>query len=320
MNPLLSVEDLMVEFRVSGAMFRAPDGVSFEIMEDECVGLVGESGSGKSVTALAIMGLVPKPQGRVVGGRILFEGQDLTKVIKHLRGTKISMVFQNPLNSLNPNMKIGRQLSEVLEQHYGMSYADAIVRVVEVMKQLGIPEPEKMVERYPFEYSGGMRQRAMIAMAMLCNPKLLIADEPTTALDVTIQAQIIQLFKQLKNQSRTSILFISHDLSVVSQIADRVVVMYAGKVCEISPVRKIFDKPLHPYTEGLISSIVDMKQRKTKLKSIEGNVPSLIDPPTGCRFHPRCSRKMQICSQKEPGFFSKDDRLVKCWLYEGVGK
>lgn len=320
MNPLLSVEDLMVEFRVSGAIFRAPDGVSFQIMEDECVGLVGESGSGKSVTALAIMGLVPKPQGRIVGGRILFEGQDLTKVIKYLRGTKISMVFQNPLNSLNPNMKIGRQLSEVLEQHYGMSYADAIVRVVEVMKQLGIPEPEKMVERYPFEYSGGMRQRAMIAMAMLCNPKLLIADEPTTALDVTIQAQIIQLFKQLKNQSRTSILFISHDLSVVSQIADRVVVMYAGKVCEISPVRKIFDKPLHPYTEGLISSIVDMKQRKTKLKSIEGNVPSLIDPPTGCRFHPRCSRKMQICSQKEPGFFSKDDRLVKCWLYEGVGK
>ncbi|HOJ88026.1 MAG TPA: ABC transporter ATP-binding protein [Pseudothermotoga sp.] len=320
MNPLLSVEDLMVEFRVSGAIFRAPDGVSFQIMEDECVGLVGESGSGKSVTALAIMGLVPKTQGRIVGGRILFEGQDLTKIIKYLRGTKISMVFQNPLNSLNPNMKIGRQLSEVLEQHYGMSYADAIVRVVEVMKQLGIPEPEKMVERYPFEYSGGMRQRAMIAMAMLCNPKLLIADEPTTALDVTIQAQIIQLFKQLKNQSRTSILFISHDLSVVSQIADRVVVMYAGKVCEISPVRKIFDKPLHPYTEGLISSIVDMKQRKTKLKSIEGNVPSLIDPPTGCRFHPRCSRKMQICSQKEPGFFSKDDRLVKCWLYEGVGK
>jgi len=320
LNPLLSVEDLMVEFRVSGAIFRAPDGVSFQIMEDECVGLVGESGSGKSVTALAIMGLVPKTQGRIVGGRILFEGQDLTKIIKYLRGTKISMVFQNPLNSLNPNMKIGRQLSEVLEQHYGMSYADAIVRVVEVMKQLGIPEPEKMVERYPFEYSGGMRQRAMIAMAMLCNPKLLIADEPTTALDVTIQAQIIQLFKQLKNQSRTSILFISHDLSVVSQIADRVVVMYAGKVCEISPVRKIFDKPLHPYTEGLISSIVDMKQRKTKLKSIEGNVPSLIDPPTGCRFHPRCSRKMQICSQKEPGFFSKDDRLVKCWLYEGVGK
>ncbi|HEY8542683.1 MAG TPA: ABC transporter ATP-binding protein [Pseudothermotoga sp.] len=318
MNPLLSVEDLTVEFKTSHATLKAPDGISFKVFENECVGIVGESGSGKSVTALAIMGLIPKPQGKIVKGKIIFEGQDLLRTNTHPRGTKISMVFQNPLNSLNPNIKIGKQLSEVLEQHYGMSYKEAIEKVTTIMRQLGIPEPEKMVYRYPFEYSGGMRQRAMIAMAMLCNPKLLIADEPTTALDVTIQAQIIQLFKKLKTESKTSILFISHDLSVISQIADTVIVMYAGKICEISSTRKIFEKPLHPYTIGLISSIPTMKERKTKLKSIEGNVPSLVNPPTGCRFHPRCSQKMSICTEREPEEFSVDDRLVKCWLYKGV--
>lgn len=319
MNPLLSVEDLTVEFKISNVKFKAPDGISFKVFENECVGMVGESGSGKSVTALAIMGLVPKPQGKIVKGKILFEGKDLLKTNTHPRGTKISMVFQNPLNSLNPNIKIGKQLSEVLEQHQGMSYKEAIGKVITIMKQLGIPEPEKMIERYPFEYSGGMRQRTMIAMAMLCNPKLLIADEPTTALDVTIQAQIIQLFKKLKIESKTSILFISHDLSVVSQIADRVVVMYAGKICEISETEKIFEKPLHPYTVGLILSIPDMKERKTKLRSIDGNVPSLVDPPIGCRFHPRCSQKMPICTEKEPEDFLVDGRLVKCWLYKEVG-
>jgi len=318
LNPLLTVEDLVVEFKISKAKFRAPDGVSFTVMRDECVGFVGESGSGKSVTALAIMGLVPKPQGRVLRGKIVFDGTDLLKTDEHPRGKKISMVFQNPLNSLNPNLKIGKQLTEVLEEHYGMSYRQAMERVVQVMKQLGIPDPEEMVKRYPFEYSGGMRQRVMIAMAMLCEPKLLIADEPTTALDVTIQAQIIQLFKQLKNQSKTSILFISHDLSVISQIADRIIVMYAGKICEISPMKELFEKPLHPYTVGLISSIPDMKERKTRLKSIEGNVPSLVDPPSGCRFHPRCQQKMKKCIESEPPLFSIQGREVKCWLYEGV--
>lgn len=318
MNPLLTVEDLVVEFKISKAKFRAPDGVSFTVMENECVGFVGESGSGKSVTALAIMGLVPKPQGRILRGRIIFDGTDLLKVDEHPRGKKISMVFQNPLNSLNPNMKIGKQLTEVLEEHYGISHKQAIEKVVEIMKQLQIADPEEMVKRYPFEYSGGMRQRVMIAMAMLCEPKLLIADEPTTALDVTIQAQIIQLFKQLKSQSKTSILFISHDLSVISQIADRIIVMYAGKICEISPMKELFEKPLHPYTAGLISSIPDMKERKTRLKSIEGNVPSLIDPPSGCRFHPRCQQRMKKCVESEPPLFSIKGRQVKCWLYEGV--
>ncbi|MGJ8455682.1 ABC transporter ATP-binding protein [Pseudothermotoga sp. U03pept] len=318
MNPLLTVEDLVVEFKISKAKFRTPDGVSFTVMENECVGFVGESGSGKSVTALAIMGLVPKPQGRILRGRIIFDGTDLLKVDEHPRGKKISMVFQNPLNSLNPNMKIGKQLTEVLEEHYGISHKQAIEKVVEIMKQLQIADPEEMVKRYPFEYSGGMRQRVMIAMAMLCEPKLLIADEPTTALDVTIQAQIIQLFKQLKSQSKTSILFISHDLSVISQIADRIIVMYAGKICEISPMKELFEKPLHPYTAGLISSIPDMKERKTRLKSIEGNVPSLIDPPSGCRFHPRCQQRMKKCVESEPPLFSIKGRQVKCWLYEGV--
>ncbi|MEJ5228680.1 MAG: ABC transporter ATP-binding protein [Pseudothermotoga sp.] len=318
MSPLLTVEDLVVEFKLGNKRLRAPDGVSFTVMENECVGFVGESGSGKSVTALAIMGLVPKPQGRVLSGKIVFDGIDLLKSDEHPRGKKISMVFQNPLNSLNPNIKIGKQLSEVLEEHYGMSYKQAMVKVVQIMKQLGIPEPEKMVSRYPFEYSGGMRQRVMIAMAMLCEPKLLIADEPTTALDVTIQAQIIQLFKQLKAELKASIMFISHDLSVISQIADRVVVMYAGKICEISPVKELFEKPLHPYTVGLISSIPDMKERKTKLRSIEGNVPNLANPPSGCRFHPRCQQKMPKCIEEEPNVFSVRGRDVKCWLYEGV--
>jgi peptide/nickel transport system ATP-binding protein/oligopeptide transport system ATP-binding protein len=318
LNPLLLVEDLAVEFKTRLGKFYAPDGVTFSVFEGECVGLVGESGSGKSVTALAIMGLLPK-NARVARGRILFDGVDITSGNDHPRGKKMSMVFQNPLNSLNPNMKIGQQLCEVLEENFKMSKEEARKRVIETMTKLGIPEAEKMLERYPFEYSGGMRQRAMIAMAMLCEPKLLIADEPTTALDVTIQAQIMRLFKQLKSSSRTSILFISHDLSVVSQISDRIIVMYAGKICEISPAKQLFEDPLHPYTQGLIASVPDLKKKGSKLRSIEGNVPSLLDPPTGCRFHPRCNKKLEICTQHEPDEVQMKDRIVKCWLYEKAG-
>ncbi|ABV32647.1 ABC transporter ATP-binding protein [Pseudothermotoga lettingae] len=318
MKSLLTVEDLAVEFRISNSKLRAPDGISFSVMENECVGLVGESGSGKSVTALAIMNLVPAPQGRIIRGKIIFEGLDLLAINKHPRGTKISMVFQNPMNSLNPNIKIGKQLTEVLQEHYNLNYREAMERVIRVMQELGIPDPEKMIDRYPFEYSGGMRQRTMIAMAVLCNPKLLIADEPTTALDVTIQAQIIQLFKKLKEKSRTSILFISHDLSVISQIADRIIVMYAGKICEISPTTDLFRNPLHPYTAGLINSIPGANERGTKLMAIPGNIPDLTNPPEGCRFHPRCSRKLPICSRKEPPVILYEQRSVSCWLYEGV--
>jgi len=312
------VEDLAVEFKTRLGKFCAPDGVTFSVFESECVGLVGESGSGKSVTALAIMGLLAK-NARVARGRILFDGVDITSGNDHPRGKKMSMVFQNPLNSLNPNMKIGQQLCEVLEENFKMGKEEARKRVIETMTKLGIPEAEKMLERYPFEYSGGMRQRAMIAMAMLCEPKLLIADEPTTALDVTIQAQIMRLFKQLKSSSRTSILFISHDLSVVSQIADRIIVMYAGKICEISPAKQLFEDPLHPYTQGLIASVPNLKRKGSKLHSIEGNVPSLLDPPSGCRFHPRCNKKLEVCSRQEPPEVQMKDRIVKCWLYEKAG-
>ncbi|MBC7121771.1 MAG: ABC transporter ATP-binding protein [Pseudothermotoga sp.] len=318
MNPLLLVEDLAVEFKTRLGKFCAPDGVTFSVFESECVGLVGESGSGKSVTALAIMGLLAK-NARVARGRILFDGVDITSGNDHPRGKKMSMVFQNPLNSLNPNMKIGQQLCEVLEENFKMGKEEARKRVIETMAKLGIPEAEKMLERYPFEYSGGMRQRAMIAMAMLCEPKLLIADEPTTALDVTIQAQIMQLFRQLKSSSRSSILFISHDLSVVSQIADRIIVMYAGKICEISPAKQLFEDPLHPYTQGLIASVPNLKRKGSKLHSIEGNVPSLLDPPSGCRFHPRCNKKLEVCSQHEPPEIQMKDRIVRCWLYEKAG-
>ncbi|HBT39671.1 MAG TPA: peptide ABC transporter ATP-binding protein, partial [Pseudothermotoga sp.] len=266
----------------------------------------------------AIMGLLAK-NARVARGRILFDGVDITSGNDHPRGKKMSMVFQNPLNSLNPNMKIGQQLCEVLEENFKMGKEEARKRVIETMAKLGIPEAEKMLERYPFEYSGGMRQRAMIAMAMLCEPKLLIADEPTTALDVTIQAQIMRLFKQLKSSSRTSILFISHDLSVVSQIADRIIVMYAGKICEISPAKQLFEDPLHPYTQGLIASVPNLKRKGSKLHSIEGNVPSLLDPPSGCRFHPRCNKKLEVCSRQEPPEVQMKDRIVKCWLYEKAG-
>lgn len=318
MKPLLVVENLAVEFRTSAGRFKVPDGISFEVFEGECVGLVGESGSGKSITALAVMGLLPY-NAKLVEGKIFFDGIDITRTDEHPRGKKMSMVFQNPLNSLNPNMKIGQQLCEVLIENFKMNREEARRKVIETMTKLGLFEAEEMLERYPFEFSGGMRQRAMIAMAMLCEPKLLIADEPTTALDVTIQAQIMQLFRNLKSSSKTSILFISHDLSVVSQIADRIVVMYSGKICEISPVKQLFESPFHPYTQGLITSVPDLKRRKSKLHSIEGNVPSPLHPPTGCRFHPRCSERLDVCSQKEPTGVWIQDRFVKCWLYERVG-
>ncbi len=318
MKPLLAVENLAVEFRTGAGRFKVPDGISFEVFEGECVGLVGESGSGKSITALAIMGLLPY-NAKLAEGRIFFDGIDITRTNEHPRGKKMSMVFQNPLNSLNPNMKIGQQLCEVLIENFKMNREEAKQKVVETMTKLGLFEAEKMLERYPFEFSGGMRQRAMIAMAMLCEPKLLIADEPTTALDVTIQAQIMQLFRNLKFSSKTSILFISHDLSVVSQIADKIVVMYSGKICEISPSKQLFESPFHPYTQGLITSVPDLKRRKSKLHSIEGNVPSPLNPPTGCRFHPRCSERLDVCAQKEPIGVWIQDRFVKCWLYERVG-
>ena len=317
MTALLDVKDLIVEFRIPEGRLRAPDGVSFHVKPREILGVVGESGSGKSVTALAIMGLIPHPPGKIVSGTLLFQGRDLQAQIQKIRGKEISMVFQNPLNSLNPSLKIGLQLTEVLVEHLSMSQAEADKRTIDLMKQLGIPEPQALMRRYPFEYSGGMRQRIMIAMAMLCNPTFMIADEPTTALDVTIQAQIIHLFQQLREEFHTSILYITHDLSVVSQIADRVLVMYAGKIVEQAQTERIFSNPLHPYTQGLIRSIPGTTSAGSKrLSSIPGNVPGLIHPPPGCRFHPRCASVMDVCRQEVPPEFQVEDTTVACWLYK----
>ena len=322
MKPLLTVENLAVEFKIPEGRLRAPDGISFHVNEKEVLGIVGESGSGKSVTALAVMGLIPSPPGRVTAERIEFSGRNLAAEIEEVRGKEISMVFQNPLNSLNPSIKIGLQLTEVLTAHLNIKKAEATQRAIEIMGSLGIPSPETLMDRYPFEYSGGMRQRIMIAMAMLCNPRLLIADEPTTALDVTIQSQILHLFRELKKNFDTSLMFITHDLGVIAQIADRVMVMYAGKQVEIAGVGELFARPRHPYTVGLLRSIPGLapENRKQKLASIKGNVPGLINPPDGCRFHPRCDRAMTICSEKEPPAFTEGSSKVWCWLYEGAGE
>ncbi|PZC52432.1 MULTISPECIES: ABC transporter ATP-binding protein [unclassified Mesotoga] len=317
MSHVLEVEDLTVEFRLPEGILRAPDGISFSVGEREVLGIVGESGSGKSVTALSLMGLIPSPPGKVKARKMEFMGKNLLKEAEEVRGKKISMVFQNPLNSLNPSMKIGAQLVEVLVNHMNMTKPEAKAKSIEIMKNLGIPSPENLMDRYPFEYSGGMRQRIMIAMAMLCNPKLLIADEPTTALDVTIQSQILYLFRELKEEFETSLIFITHDLGVIAQIADRVMVMYAGKQVENASVEEIFKNPKHPYTFGLLDSVPKLipEKRKERLPSIKGNVPGLLEPPTGCRFHPRCSKAMKICAEKQPPVFSVGSSKVCCWLY-----
>ncbi len=318
MSHVLTVEDLTVEFKLPEGKLRAPDGISFSVGEREVLGIVGESGSGKSVTALSLMGLIPSPPGTVKAGKMEFMGEDLLKEAENIRGKRISMVFQNPLNSLNPSMKIGAQLVEVLVNHMNMSKIEAKEKSILMMKSLGIPSPENLMNRYPFEYSGGMRQRIMIAMAMLCNPKLLIADEPTTALDVTIQSQILYLFRELKQKFETSLIFITHDLGVIAQIADRVMVMYAGKQVENASVEEIFKNPKHPYTFGLLDSVPKLipEKRKERLLSIKGNVPGLLEPPKGCRFHPRCSRAMKICAEEEPPAFKVDSSTVWCWLYK----
>ncbi len=317
MSPLLEVKDLIVDFRINEGTIRAVNNISFNVNNNEILGVVGESGSGKSVTALSLMGLIPKPPGKVVSGNIKFEGRDLRKNIERLRGEKISMVFQNPLNSLNPSLKIGLQLEEVLDAHLNVSKDDATKQIIHIMSQLGIPEPEALMKRYPFEYSGGMRQRIMIAMAMLCNPRLMIADEPTTALDVTIQAQMLHLFLKLRDQFGTSIIYITHDLSVISQVADRVIVMYSGKIVEDASIDHIFTQPLHPYTQGLIKSVPGMNTHKGgRLHSIPGNIPDLISPPEGCRFHPRCSQAMDQCRSVEPTQTDVQRAKVFCHLYQ----
>ncbi|MCF8566806.1 ABC transporter ATP-binding protein [Alicyclobacillus tolerans] len=317
---VLEVESLSVEFNINGTYHHAVRDVSFEIKPGETLGLVGESGCGKSVTSLALVRLLSKTAR--VQGNVLYQGRPLLqltdKEIRHVRGNEISMIFQEPMTSLNPVYKIGAQISETLRLHTDLSPREAFAQSVAMLKKVGIPRPDEIMDEYPHQLSGGMRQRVMIAIAMACNPRLLIADEPTTALDVTIQAQILELMKQISYDFGTSILLITHDLGVVAEMCDRVAVMYAGQIVEHGTVDDIFFRPQHPYTRGLLNAIpridADSKQR---LKPIEGNVPSLTRMPKGCRFSPRCPFVMDRCKTKSPPLLGVDDaHSSRCWLHE----
>lgn len=320
MEKLLEVKDLEVSFQTYAGEVKAVRGVNFDLYKGETLAIVGESGSGKSVTSQTIMKLIPMPPGKIKNGQILFDGEDLVpktnKEMEKIRGKDIGMIFQDPMTSLNPTMKVGMQIMEVLTKHQNMSKGNAKDRAIELLRLVGIPSPEKRVNQYPHEFSGGMRQRAMIAIALASSPKLLIADEPTTALDVTIQAQILELMKDLQKKLDTSIIFITHDLGVVANVADRVAVMYAGKIVETGTVDEIFYNPKHPYTWGLLSSMPSLdNDDKAELMAIPGSPPDLTNPPKGDAFAPRNRYAMKIDFEKEPPMFKvSDTHYAATWL------
>jgi oligopeptide/dipeptide ABC transporter ATP-binding protein len=320
---LFEIQNLKTHFNIEGTWAKAVDGVSFDIYKGEVLGIVGESGSGKSVTALSIMKLIPDPPGRIVGGSILYNGMDIVQLsyeeMYKVRGKQIAMIFQEPMTSLNPVFRIGMQIAEVLMAHEGISEKEAEQRAVEMLRLVGIPDPEKRIHDYPHQFSGGMRQRVMIAIALACNPALLIADEPTTALDVTIQAQIIELMLELKERRKeAAILLITHDLAVVAETCQRVIVMYGGKIQEIAEVGELFRTPLHPYTRGLMGSIPrpeDEHSRNERLHAIPGNVPSIMNLPVGCKFCTRCTEKKDLCETTEPPLIEiTPDHFVRCHI------
>jgi peptide/nickel transport system ATP-binding protein len=318
---LLEVQNLKTYFKKKKQSVPAVDGVDFAIRKGETVALVGESGCGKSMTSLSIMGLVPKPGGEVIDGNIKLDGLDLLqlpeKEMLKIRGKDIAMIFQEPMTALNPVLTIGEQIIEVITYHQKMKRKEAVKRAVELLEMVGFPRAAELLDEYPHRLSGGMRQRVMIAMAMSCSPRLLIADEPTTALDVTIQAQILDLMRGLSKKSDTSILLITHDLGVVSEMADRVIVMYAGQVVEEAPIDELFNNPLHPYTSGLIDSVPSIEGPIEKLKSIPGQVPSPEEFSLGCRFAPRCSKAFGRCFEEQPALERKgEDQSVRCFLYD----
>jgi len=321
-DPLLLINNLKTYFLGSERVGKAADGISFSLQAGETLGIVGESGSGKTVTALSILNLIPEPPGKIVGGEILFKGVDLLKLppgkIRDIRGNSISMIFQEPMTSLNPVFTIGNQISEVIRLHQGLNRKDALEKCIEILGLVKIPSPEKRAREYPYQLSGGMRQRAMIAMALSCNPKALIADEPTTALDVTIQAQILDLMNRLQVELGTAILMITHNLGIVAEMSKKVVVMYAGKIVEKGPVDAIFYHPQHPYTKGLLETIprIDRDIRVGRqLPEIAGRIPSLYELPKGCNFHPRCRYATKICRQEVPEVREiGDHHLCCCWL------
>ena len=316
-NALLEVKNLSIHFFTEEGVIRAVENVSFEIYPGEILGLVGESGCGKSVTGLSLLRLIPMPPGRIVTGEILFDGRSLLnleeKEMEKVRGNDISMIFQEPMTSLNPVFTIGNQIMEAIILHQGLDKTDARKRAVEMLDRVKIPSPEKTIDSYPHQLSGGMRQRAMIAMALSCQPKLLIADEPTTALDVTIQAQVLQLLKEIQREMGMSIMLITHDLGVVTEIADRVAVMYAGRILEYGPIEAIFGKMRNPYTRGLMGSIPQLTERKARLNAIPGQVPDPMNLPVGCKFHPRCDLMIEDCKKEEPPLFKVNgDHFSRC--------
>jgi peptide/nickel transport system ATP-binding protein/oligopeptide transport system ATP-binding protein len=324
MAHLLEVKDLQTHFPTRAGLVRAVDGVSFHLDRGELLGLVGESGCGKSITALSVMRLIAAP-GKIVNGEILFDGKDLLKLsdaeMREMRGDDIAMIFQDPMTSLNPVFTVGEQIAEALRLHRKMSRSEARKATIEAMREVAIPDPARRLDDYPHQLSGGMRQRIMIAMALACNPKLLIADEPTTALDVTIQAQILELLNELRKQRELAVLLITHDLGVVAEVADRVAVMYTGRIVEQSPVDELFARPKHPYTEGLLRSVpkltIDDVTRKERLETIEGVVPSPTDLPPGCHFAPRCVHRMPRCTEGRIPLYELDGGVqVRCVLYD----
>ncbi len=325
-RPLLEVKGLKTYFYTEDGVVRAVDGVSFEVYPGEVLGLVGESGCGKSVTSLSIMRLISKP-GRIDEGQILLDGDNLLELPEDemikVRGNRISMIFQQPQTALNPVFKVGDQLAEVLDVHQDLGKDAGWKRAVALLKMVGVPDPERRAEAYPHELSGGMAQRVMIAMALACVPELLIADEPTTALDVTIQAQILDLMRDLRREMGTSVILITHDLGVVAEMAERVAVMYAGEIVEQTDVNTLFDQPLHPYTQGLIGSIPVLGEIKERLDVIPGSVPNLVNLPPGCRFAPRCQARFKygctICAEVKPELQEvKPGHFVRCWLYQNA--
>ena len=313
---LLSVEGLRTYFYTWAGVVKAVDGISFTVSPGETLGIVGESGSGKTVTAHSIMNMVPPP-GRIVDGRILFKGEDLLKKkekeMQSIRGKEIGYIFQDPTTTLDPVYTVGEQLSEVITRHQGVAKKDALFRALDLLRLVEIPDPEVRISQYPHELSGGMKQRIAVARAISCNPTLLIADEPTTALDVTTQAQILEMMKGLKRKFDMSMILITHDMGIVAETCDRVTVLYAGQVCETASTGEIFENPKHPYTEALLTSVPHLALRKEKLSVIPGNIPNLIDPPSGCRFHPRCSYAKEVCVQSVPVLEPiGDGRWVHC--------
>lgn len=326
MTAILQVKDLKTQFFTQDGVVNAVNGISYALAEGETLGIVGESGCGKSVSVLSIMRLLQEPPGKITGGQVLFGGRDLLKLdeeeMRRVRGDQIAMVFQDPMTSLNPVLTIAQQMTEALEVHKGMSHSEALARAVELLEMVNIPKARDRVNDYPHQFSGGMRQRVMIAVALSCNPQVLIADEPTTALDVTIQAQILDIVRRLQQELGMAIIWITHDLGVVAGLADRVMVMYAGYVVESAGVHELFRRPSHPYTQGLLASLPRLDAtRKTKLQPIDGLPPDLIDMPTACPFAQRCSRVIDRCLQENPTLKTVGDgHQAACWVDVWAGR